>query len=142
MGEAKRRKDYQEGVTRAITAWKEVNPKMELKVLFAGNATLIGEYEAETKTLKRPRALASGVDSQGRQVVAMQMVIGEPDEIEILNPSLMFDVKDEKVVNLYIQAVTGIVPARDLSNVLPIKGGNGKGGKLPPLPPPLPQMMG
>jgi hypothetical protein len=36
----------------------------------------------------------------------------------------MYDVKDEKVINLYIQATTGIIPAANLSNVRPIRPGS------------------
>ena len=108
---------------------------MDLKIIFAGQTTLVGEIEMACGTmfLKKPRALALGHNPQGQTVMALQPLIGDPEEVEILAPSLMYDVKDEKVINLYIQATTGIIPAASLSNVIPIKGGNGgRGGKLPP----------
>jgi len=125
MGEAQRRREFKEKVANAITKWKEVNPTMELKVIFAGSATLVGEVEEimGKRVLKRPRAIALGVDPQGRQVMALQQLIGEPESIEVIAPSLMYDVKDEKLINLYIQATTGIIPATDLSNVRPIRPG-------------------
>ena len=93
---------------------------MELKIIFAGNNTLVGEYDG--KILSKPRAIAFGQDPQGRGVIAMQLFIGNPDSIEILNPSLIYDVKDEKIVDLYIQATTTIIPAANLDNLRPIKG--------------------
>jgi len=120
-GEAKRKMLYQKSIADAIARWKEVNLLMELKIIFVGNATLVGEYE--DKILRKPRAISVGADPHGRTVIGMQLLVGEPESVEIINPSIMFDVKDEKIVNLYIQATTGIVPATNLSNVRPIKGG-------------------
>lgn len=96
---------------------------MELKIIFVGSLTLIGEYE--DGILKKPRALAVGQDPQGRGIIGLQLLVGEPESIEIANPSAMYDVKDEKVINLYIQTTTTIIPAKDLSNVRPIKTGGG-----------------
>jgi hypothetical protein len=126
MGEANRRRKFKEGIANAIIKWKEVNPTMELKVIFAGGATLVGELEEidGKKTLKRPRAIALGVDPQGRQVMALQQFIGEPESVEVVAPSLMYDVRDEKVIDLYIQATTGLSLVRDLSNVRPIRPGS------------------
>lgn len=129
MGDAKRREIFEKEIAGAIIKWKEVNKVMDLKIIFTGNATLIGEYK--DNILTKPRAVAVGTDPHGRGVMTLQMLIGEPDEVTILAPSIIYDVKDEKVINLYIQATTGIIPAKDLSNVRPIRGGNG-GGKLPP----------
>ena len=94
---------------------------MELKIIFAGNVTLIGEYK--DNILTKPRAVAIGTDPQGRAMIGLQVLIGEPESVEIFTPALIYDVKDEKIVNLYIQATTGIIPVKDLSNVRPIKGG-------------------
>jgi hypothetical protein len=126
MGEAKRKRIFKAGVADAITKWKEVNPTMELKVIFAGSATIVGELEEidGKKFLKRPRAIALGVDPQGRQVMALQTFIGEPESIEVIAPSLMYDVKDAKIVDLYIQATTGLSLVKDLSNVRPIRPGS------------------
>jgi hypothetical protein len=121
MGEGKRKREFKQGLEEAITKWREVNSVMDLKIIFIGNLTLIGEYE--DKVLKKPRALSIGQDPQGRGIVGIQLLIGEPESIEIINPFAVYDVKDEKVTNLYIQATTGIVPAKDLSNVRPIKPG-------------------
>ena len=122
MGEAQRRKEFKERVANAVVKWKEVNVVMELKIVFAGNNTLIGEYK--DNILTKPRAVAVGQDPQGRGIVALQILIGEPDQVEVSAPSLMYDVKDEKVINLYIQATTGIIPAGNLSNVRPIRPGS------------------
>lgn len=129
MGDARRRKIWDEAVALTIADWKEVNPIMELKIIFIGGLILIGQYEDEI--LQKPRVVISGQDSQGREVMGLKALVGTPDKIEQLNPALrhlMYDVKDESLINLYIQATTGIVPARDLSNVRPIKGGNNPGG--------------
>lgn len=121
MGEEKRKREIQEEVAKAITKWKEMNPVMELKIIFVGNLTLIGEYE--DGVLRRPRSLVAGTDPQGRSVIGIQILIGEPESVKILNPFVMYDVKNETIINLYIQATTDIVPAKDLSNVRPIKPG-------------------
>lgn len=122
MGEGKRKSEFKEGITDAITKWKEVNTVMELKIIFVGSVTLVGEYEGGI--LKKPRALAVGQDPQGRGIIGLQILVGEPESIEILAPALMYDVKDEKVINLYIQSTTTIIPAKDLNNVRPIKPGS------------------
>ena len=122
MGDAKRRTIFNAKIANATAKWKEVNMVMELKIIFAGNTTLIGEYK--DNILSKPRAIAFGVDPQGGQVMALQQFIGEPESIEVIAPSLMYDVKDEKLINLYIQARTGIIPAADLSNVRPIRPGS------------------
>ena len=122
MGEAKRRREFEEGIADALAKWKEVNKVMELKIIFAGSATLIGEYSENILT--KPRAIALGTDPQGRQVMALQTFIGEPESIEVIAPSLMYDVKDEKVIDLYIQATTGLSLAKDLTNVRPIRPGS------------------
>ena len=122
MGDARRRKIFEEKVDSMIMQWKEVNVVMDLKIVSAGNNTLIGEYK--DNILTKPRAVAVGTDPQGRGVMAIQLLLGEPDQVEILAPSLMYTVKDEKVINLYIQATTGISLAKDLSNVRPIRPGS------------------
>lgn len=129
MGDSKRRWLFEREIALAVARWKEVNKVMELKIIFTGSTTLIGEVEEifGKMILKKPRAIAVGQDTQGRGMIGLQILVGEPGEVEISNYSLMYDVKDEKVINLYIQATTGIIPAKDLSNVIPIKGGNGKG---------------
>jgi len=99
---------------------------MELKIIFAGNTTLIGHYEEGAYplkgTLKEPRAIAFGQDPQGRPIIGIQILVGNPSSIEIVNPILMYDVKDEVIVNLYIKATTNIDIAKNLDNVRPIKG--------------------
>lgn len=96
---------------------------MEIKIIIAGGVTLLGEVEDVDgkKVLKKPRAVALGTDPQGRQVLVLQPFIGEPESIEVIAPSLMYDVKDEKVVDLYIQSTTGLTLAKDLTNVRPIR---------------------
>ena len=97
---------------------------MELKIIFAGNTTLIGHYEEgaypSKGTLKEPRSIAFGMDPKGRPIVGMQFLVGLPASVEVVNPSLMYDVKDEEIINLYIKATTGLVTAKNLDNVRPI----------------------
>ena len=99
-----------------------------LKIIFAGNTTLIGRWEEGAYPVKgilhTPRAIAFGMDPQNRPIIAVQLLVGNPDSVEVLNPSLMYDMKDEVIVNLYIKATTNIDIAKDLSNVRPIKGRN------------------
>lgn len=102
---------------------------MDVKIILMGGVTLIGVYREGTGPynvgiMDKPRAVSLGTDPQGRSVIGLQILLGEPEEVEIIAPSLMYDVKDEKIVNLYIQATTGIIPATDLSNVRPLRPGS------------------
>ena len=96
-----------------------------LKIIFAGNTTLIGRWEEGAYPLKgilhKPRAIAFGTDPQNRPIIGIQILVGDPDRIEVINPILMYDVKDEVIVNLYIKSTTNIDIAKDLSNVRPFK---------------------
>jgi hypothetical protein len=109
MGEGERKKRFKEELSNAITRWKEVNTVMELKIIFVDSVTLVGEYK--DNILIKPRALTVGQDPQGRGIIGMQLLVGDPESIEVIAPALMYDVKDEKVINLYIQSTTNIIPA-------------------------------
>ncbi len=124
MGEAKERIKYHERMATAFKRWKEENPKMDLKIIFEGNLVLIGEYidNVQYHILKNPRAVTLGQDAQGRGLIGLQRLIGEPKEVRMFNASMIYNVEDEKVINLYIQDTTGIIPAKSLTNVFPIKG--------------------
>jgi len=99
-----------------------------LKIIFAGNTTLIGRWEEgaylRKGTLYNPRTIAFGVDPQNRPIIGMQILVGSPDSIEVINPSLMYDVKDEVIVNLYIKSTTNIDIAKSFNNVRSIKSRN------------------
>lgn len=95
---------------------------MELKIIFVGNNTLIGRYEKETETLHEPRAIAFGTDPQNRPIIGIQILVGNPDSLELLNPSLMYDIKDESITSLYIKATSNIDIVKNLSNIRPIRG--------------------
>ena len=97
---------------------------MDLKIIFAGNSTLIGRYEEETRVLHEPRAIIFGQDPQGRSVIGMQILVGNPSSLQILNAVLMYSVEDEAIVNLYIQTTTGIIPTKNLDNLIPLRGRN------------------
>lgn len=120
MGDARRRMLYQQAVAEAIRKWKEVNKMEEVKIVIAGGVSLIGQFADQV--LSKPRVITAGTDAQGRGVIGLQLLIGVPESVEIPTPSLVYEVKDEKVIDLYIQATTNIIPARDLTNVRPIGG--------------------
>jgi hypothetical protein len=87
-----------------------------LKIIFIGATTLIGELENREgeMILKRPRALATGKNPQGQPVIGLQPLIGQPEEVELFNPLLMYDLTEKKLIDIYIQEVSGIVPAQGL----------------------------
>ena len=98
---------------------------MELKIVFAGNTTLIGRYEEGAYPAKgilhEPRAIAVGADKQGRTMVGMSNLVGLPTSLEIVSPSIMYDVQDQDIINLYVKTTTNLAFAKDLSNVRPIR---------------------
>ena len=120
MGEAKRRMQYRQVVGEAVRKWKEVNKMEGVKVVIAGGVSLIGQLAGDV--LSKPRAIAVGADPQGRMMISLQPLIGDPDSVWITAGSLEYEVKDEKVIDIYIQSTTNIIPARDLTNVRSIGG--------------------
>ena len=99
----------------------ETEPEKKLMIVFVGQNTLIGESEGVVggMWLKRPRAIQTGKDPQGRPIIGMSPLVGLPDEVQILDPLLMYEVRDKEMINLYIKSTTNIIPAGDLSGLPP-----------------------
>jgi hypothetical protein len=100
-----------------------------LKIIFIGTNTLIGELENREgdMILKRPRAIATGKNPQGQPVIGFQPLIGLPEEVELISPLLMYDLIDKELINIYIQSVSGIVPAQGLPEGILMGGKGGRG---------------
>jgi len=125
MGEAQRRKLHEQEVAEALEKWKEVNPMMELKIIFVGGINVIGEVTEVEEILKDPRVLRLQDTPQG-QMIILQPLVGEPKSFKSKMTLYSYDVKDQKVIDLYIQVTTGLTLAKNLDNVVPIIGKPGR----------------
>ncbi len=105
----------------------------KLMIVFVGTNTLIGEFEMGMSIgmgggqMKKPRAIVSGANPQGQPVIGLQPLIGHPEEIEIILPLLMYELTEKKLINIYIQSTTGIIPAEGLPPGILMGGRGGQG---------------
>lgn len=92
---------------------------MELKIIFTGGINVIGEVTEVVGVLKNPRVVTIQNTEKG-QMIMLQPLIGAPENFESKITLYSYEVKDQKIIDLYIQATTGLTLAKNLDNVVPM----------------------
>lgn len=91
---------------------------MDLQVIVAGGGSFMGRYEVSTGILYNPRAIMiAGTQVPGQTKIALQGLIGNPKEIRVPNPDIVYDVEDMDLLEVYIKSTTGLTLAKDLSSL-------------------------
>ena len=107
MGDAQRKEDHQEKVRLACEEYRQSHPTLVLTIAQVGGMVVIGELDGVT--MKRPRIISLMPSPDGKgTMIGMSPLIGSPEEVDVLDQALRYEVSEKEIVNLYIMSTTNI----------------------------------